>query len=601
MSFRANVVKDEDLSRVVKLRTSDLLDRDEPQDEGRGSKRAVAGFQYDLSVGPERDVHFHLDIAGSQNVELMQGTGTFKKTEVPAGSVAVCVARIMVIDRTKSWTLQCKYTWTEKEKQEKKVADGIFLETVDMWTKGRMVTSIDYRLRNETSKRISFTLDFRGSENLELATGGLIKKVVAEPNSTTDVAYLQVIKATVPWTLKCKYEWCDEAPERPVLGVPERKELSPGITLITTRSESGGTDTFKYQLACSKNVIVDFRLDCSECDNMNLKDEDLLEKRTVVQPWDRVEVGTVSVINPTRPWSLRCKFHWSERSPKPPSVTDQQGSPMSSGSAIGNESGINFVDNKISLDAADLGSAAATGAASKSENLKTRQSAKSLLGLEEADVSSFSKSSAAPVHFSLRAPPPPPAPDEQSDEGKVDCKEIGQKIFLTSTQIPGRPTIINYELEVRKSAKVVITIDFNGSSNLLLEESQDMRKTCAVMPFKKTEIAKLRVVDCSPGATWALRCKYTFEEQDVTISESSSSRSLPVSGDEKSEHLDIDTFLKKLSLAEHIPLFKSEQIDFNLLVEMSSDELALRETLKELGVSKIGPREKIITELRKHQ
>ena len=67
----------------------------------------------------------------------------------------------------------------------KEIAHNIFLlrdETQD---------AIVYSLDNAKYKRIVFKMDFRGSENLRLATGGLQREVVVPPYSKVEVAYLQ--------------------------------------------------------------------------------------------------------------------------------------------------------------------------------------------------------------------------------------------------------------------------------------------------------------------------------------------------------------------------------------------------------------------------
>ena len=60
-------------------------------------------------------------------------------------------------------------------------------------------------------------------------------------------------------------------------------------------------------------------------------------------------------------------------------------------------------------------------------------------------------------------------------------------------------------------------------------------------------------------------------------------------------------FLKGIGLEEHVQAFESEQVDWDLLLVMAQDEDSLRSTLKELGVTRLGNRERIITSLRQYR
>lgn len=344
MSTRAVEVKDEQLSPLVRLVTSDVVSE---------ASNKIVGFQYDVCVGSGRDVVFLVDITGSENLRLHDGSGLMRKTSVAADTDRALVGRVSVVDKLKPWSLQCRYTWTEKETTAKEVASGIVLETTDMWTKGRSMTAIEYTLRSAVRKRVVFTMDFTGSENLDLATGGLKLRTVVEPESTAQVGYLQVINPMLQWKLKCKFQWSEEMADRPVLGKPERRELSPGIVLITTRTDAGGADAFRYQLACSKNSVIDFRLDCSFSTNMSLRDGET-SVRTVVQPWDRVDVGTVLVTQPGKPWSLKCKFSWTERSPKPPTFSSSPGSGATEDASSSANAAVDAITEQVSsLDIAE--------------------------------------------------------------------------------------------------------------------------------------------------------------------------------------------------------------------------------------------------------
>ncbi|GBG28540.1 Ras-related protein Rab-13, partial [Hondaea fermentalgiana] len=624
------------LSPLVRLVTSDVV---------AAASGKVAGFVYEVDAASGRDVVFHLDVSGSENLELREGTGRMKKTSIAGGSPRTEVGKVMVTDKDKPWSLQCRYTWTEKETTSKEVASGIVLETTDMWTKGRSMTAIEYTLRSSLHKRVVFTMDFSGSENLDLATGGLKLRTVVEPTSTATVGYLQVINPMLQWKLKCKYQWSEELPDRPVVGRPERRELSPGIVLITTRTETGGADAFRYQLACSKNAVIDFRLDCSDSTNVALKDNESSAKlRTVVQPWDRVDVGTIIVTNPAKPWSLKCKFSWTERPPKPPTfaasspgtnaASSSGGADDASGAAVdaitehissldvseddNPQINVFHVERSSSgaLDGDDaqrtLGSATMDPRVSSAVPLPAKLEPIPPPGVAHRQTSVSSVQSegttAPPIHVSVPMAPPKPENDSgvaDKDESSADCKEIASNIFLTTLRIPGEPMRIRYKLEVRKPAKVTFRGDFSGSTNLALkDEDSPLKREVVVEPFKATTVAELRLIDWSPSTNWSLRCNYTFEEHDVMLetrarpSISGASDAGSAAGGTEDE---LSQFLAGLGLSEYLAAFRAEQVDMELLEEMAADEPSLRDTLRELGIAKLGPREKIVTAMRKRR
>jgi hypothetical protein len=333
---------EERLSPRVVLRTTDLLvvptaaadggaeaeqERAEPDGAWRRptaqppppqEQPQIAGFVYELSTGPGRSVLFLLDVTGSENLELDEAGQRLRQCEVAANVAAFRVATLRVRDLSLPWTLQARYTWTEVEVARKEIAPGLLLETRELWNKGRFVTAIAYELSVAIDKRVVFAIDFEGSENLELASGGLRLKTIVEPHHSRTVGYLEVVNPLQPWTLKCRYEWDEELPSRPVLDSPERKELGPGVTLVTTRSLGEGGESFRYQLAVSKNVAVLFTLDASNSANMRLAGRPAgdMTLKTLVQPWDSADVGTVAVADTSRPFSLQCKFTWIEKLPQ---------------------------------------------------------------------------------------------------------------------------------------------------------------------------------------------------------------------------------------------------------------------------------------------
>lgn len=717
-SFKPANVKQDELSPLLKLRTSDLVvDKGHTlvasalESSGNKAGASVAvGFEYALSVGPSRDVTFHIDISGSENLRMSgeHGGGVLRATEVAAGSKDVQIAVVEVCDLAKPWSLHCRYSWTERETSSKELAPGITLVTTEMWTKGRSVTAIMYELKvgDTKGKRVAFHIDFTGSTNLELATGGLRARTVVEPYSSATVGFLQVINPANPWTLKVKCDWSDQAPtSQPVLGRPERRDLAPGLVLITTRCEVNNGDAFRYQLACSKNTVIDFTIDCSESSNMALDGKSSGStsiQRSIVQPWDRAEVGTVCAIQPQKPWLLKVKLTWSERAPLPPtfvaesedaaaaavtSVTEKVANieidpnksigqanvlqiERSSGSPLGEttqsfnngdaHSSVHVQPSSIELptktSASVISSSAATTAPASAtvgtadgalpkpsrrapglkldldasnSNAGNHGEAVAVTSISEQDSSqktimsrrSSGVASGPKIPIMLQAPPPQvPAngQSEISDESKLDTKEISSKVFLTKYQIPGTPTRITYELHIERPCTITFFADFAGSYNLRLERSNDLTITTVAQPFQRTVVAELVVAES--GKAWGLKAAYRFQEHDALLSPLSV-HAAPSFSDQKLEPMtsppppgiiggdkdgkggsatdQLASFLIGIGLEEYLTAFRTEQVDWTLLLDMAKNEDSLRSTLKELGVDKLGNRERIITALRR--
>ena len=154
--------------------------------------------EYSLSVTGGRQVVFDVDFQGSENVVLKCGSNNLKgpgsvKAKVGDGESRKVIALLKVVDAQKSWTVDMKYTWTERQSISKEISRNIFLETVDVWNKGRTLMAIEYYLSVKKDRRVTFDIDFSGSQNLELVSGGLKKREVVLPNDRLQVAHLQVI------------------------------------------------------------------------------------------------------------------------------------------------------------------------------------------------------------------------------------------------------------------------------------------------------------------------------------------------------------------------------------------------------------------------
>jgi len=73
--------------------------------------------------------------------------------------------------------------------------------------------SLLYELECARLNRVRFTLNFEGSENFELETGGLVLQVVAEPFKRTRMGRLLVKDKTKPAKLCNKYTWTLDEPD----------------------------------------------------------------------------------------------------------------------------------------------------------------------------------------------------------------------------------------------------------------------------------------------------------------------------------------------------------------------------------------------------
>ena len=190
------------------------------------------------------------------------------------------------------------------------------------------ITSMVYLLEVKKNKKVNFSIDFKGSNNLELATGGLTATTLVDEFSERQVAYLQVVDPQKGWSLECKYNWEELDPHQASPGKPVREELAPGIVLITTRED--GPYSFKYELLVTKFVVVNFTLDCTGSANMKVANS------SRKNPFVRKSSYSRTTAHSSARWSLCAKksrarskssFH-GRRVPHPaervPSATDPQ-------------------------------------------------------------------------------------------------------------------------------------------------------------------------------------------------------------------------------------------------------------------------------------
>jgi hypothetical protein len=144
---------------------------------------------------------------------------------------------------------------------QKELAHNVFL-----W-RHESDAEIVYELDNAKYKNIRFTMDFNGSENLWLSTGGHKITTTVGPYKRVVVAVLKVRNTRASSQLRVKYTWEETDPASPSSGTPKQEELGPGIFLITKRTTNpekfvysikyttvGSTLKFTINFSGSKNL-----------------------------------------------------------------------------------------------------------------------------------------------------------------------------------------------------------------------------------------------------------------------------------------------------------------------------------------------------------
>ena len=136
----------------------------------------------------------------------------------------------------------------------KEIAADIFL------TRTESDFEIVYELDVSKYSRVDFKIDFSGSSNLRLATGGYTHRTVVRPYEKREVARLVVMDPSLGWQLSVKYTWEEQDPGTTLSGTPKKQEISKDIFLYTTRWEQPCVH-FTYELDVMKYKQVTFTID----------------------------------------------------------------------------------------------------------------------------------------------------------------------------------------------------------------------------------------------------------------------------------------------------------------------------------------------------
>ena len=243
-----------------------------------GANRSVVSIEYELEVRKNKLVIFEIDFTGSTNLEL-EGGGYIlsKKTMVEPGKRAL-VAVVHVIDQTKSWSLETKYTWVEEnpgtvqpgQSKREKLAEGLILTTSRMSSPD----TFSFHLLNEKNVSISVMLDCSKSVNLSMVAidepGTFAQKDISRVHhnvisvtipafARAHVCSLVVKDPTIGYQLKTKWSWAESSSHFGSLLEPH--SASPGRpwsdSLENMQSYSKiGTKPLPYQTNPSSFALI---------------------------------------------------------------------------------------------------------------------------------------------------------------------------------------------------------------------------------------------------------------------------------------------------------------------------------------------------------
>eukprot|EP00753_Platysulcus_tardus_P013431 PLAT3679.10.p1 GENE.PLAT3679.10~~PLAT3679.10.p1 ORF type:complete len:805 (+),score=398.15 PLAT3679.10:58-2472(+) len=103
----------------------------------------------------------------------------------------------------------------------KEIDDGLFLYS----TRNDDPPAFCFEVEVAKFNRVDFTIDFTGSVNFELESGGLVAETPINPYSRKRVAYLKVQDPYQAWKLSCRYAWTTKTPDDDIVdAVIERDE-----------------------------------------------------------------------------------------------------------------------------------------------------------------------------------------------------------------------------------------------------------------------------------------------------------------------------------------------------------------------------------------
>ena len=531
---------------------------------------ALRGIEYELEVKKDKVVVFEIDFAGSTNLALA-GAGGLKRTTTVKPFSKQRVALVEVRDPDAGWALETRYTWVEENpnavlpgaSKREALSEGVFIVTTR--SDRSSPTAPDqytYEAVVEKNATVKITLDFSECTNIELVGGK---------------APVGVLSTTPP-----------------------------------------------------KTATV------------------------VVQPFSRARIGVLAAKNPAKGYSLRTKWSWTETPGAVPSPQFDDAAWASNGGGGADAPPTRYRDDADFVAAPAPGSGrprmGLVQTPPRAQYLHTddddvvgaygKRSSNPAVGAAAAAPFGGYRLPLVPLSQQQQQQPQPPTQKPLGLSARANAnanaskatspgsltkrsEEISPHVVLTTETIEGtweRPTEVVYRLSVGKNTRVVFTADFTGSANLVVVApvatvvaSKPMSVTSSVDPFAAAEVARLRCVDPSLG--WKLVCKYAWSEEDVDLDAEEVSppppppppptmpppmmpppqpNTTPTATALTTRYASLRELLQSLGLEAYVSTFEREELTLELLRVMSRDEAEFRHSLQQLGISKMGHREKIL-------
>jgi hypothetical protein len=402
--------------------------------------------------------------------------------------------------------------------------------------------------------------------------------------------------------------------------------ISPGLVLENrdVLNARGAVAAVEYTLDVRlRDKLVVFDLDLTGSTNIALESGGGLKKRTAVQPLSRAVVGVARVLDDARSWGLETRYSWREENPGALQPGASKTEKLSEGVVLittrerGPPDGFAFEVHctrnatiTLSMDtsrcanlALDSGLKSLSVVVPPFERvrvgaLRVVDPAKGYSMLTrwswtDGIASNTFVKDASPIGTRSPAQQLPAAPALKQPKRE----DISPGVVLITETTETRPTEIIYVLQVEKATEVLFECDFAGSVNLELVGAggDALKQSTRVPPFGKRQVARLRARD--PELSWKLVCRYVWEEEDVGVSGATSSAGAAdvlISPAKPRTHSSLAQLLASIGMGEYAAAFEREELSLDLLRVMARNETEFRRSLQELGISKMGHREKIL-------
>jgi len=142
----------------------------------------------------------------------------------------------------------------------KEIAKNIFLYT----HREDNPTSFTYEIEVTKFRKIAFTIDFDGTENLQLeGEAGLSKTTTIQPYQRALVGRMTVVDPSAAWSLKCKYTWRESTPDEGLVAEVMERDRAQILEAMKVAAElrldadSVGVEDIKVICARRETHFVD--------------------------------------------------------------------------------------------------------------------------------------------------------------------------------------------------------------------------------------------------------------------------------------------------------------------------------------------------------